>query len=44
MFDRITSNPEVLGGKPEIADTRTRGSLILRQVADDSFLTGELES
>lgn len=28
MFDRITSNPEVLGGKPVIAGTRISVSLV----------------
>jgi uncharacterized protein (DUF433 family) len=33
MFDRITSNPEILGGKPIVRGTRVSVELILEWVA-----------
>lgn len=33
MFDRITSNPAILGGKPIIRDTRISVELILEWMA-----------
>ena len=33
MFDRITSNPEILGGKPVIRGTRISVELVLEWMA-----------
>jgi uncharacterized protein (DUF433 family) len=33
MFDRITSNPAILGGKPIIRDTRISVAMILEWIA-----------
>jgi len=37
MFDRITSNPEILGGKPIVRGTRISVELILEWVASGAM-------
>lgn len=36
MFDRITCDPEILGGKPVVAGTRISVEIILEWLADGS--------
>lgn len=43
MFERITSDPEVLGGKPRIRDTRISVEMILEWLASGATAASIVE-